>query len=74
MVAFFQESISYGKVLLLIETEEREYVKHTTLQQGISSLLEMIGYQIIDNARIIIVRTWHWFIVERECESIGPPG
>ena len=31
--------ISYKEVDLLIETEERGYIKHTTLQQGISSLV-----------------------------------
>lgn len=39
LVTFFQSSISYEKVDLLIETEARGYIKHTTLQQAISSLV-----------------------------------
>jgi len=39
LVDFFQASISHEEVDLLIETEARGYVKHTTLQQAISSLI-----------------------------------
>lgn len=39
LVDFFRNMISYKEVDLLIQTEERWYVKHTTLQQGISSLV-----------------------------------
>jgi hypothetical protein len=36
---FFQDMISYKEVDLLVQSEERTYIKHTTLQQGISSLM-----------------------------------
>jgi len=39
LVDFFGASISYNEVDLVIQSEERKYMKHTTLQQGISSLL-----------------------------------
>ncbi len=39
LVDFFQAGISYEEVDLLIDTEERGYIKHTTLQQGISSII-----------------------------------
>ncbi len=39
VVFFFQSAISYEEVDILIETEERGYIKHTTLQQGISSII-----------------------------------
>jgi hypothetical protein len=39
LVDFFQDMISYKEVNLLIQSEERSYIKHTTLQQGISSLV-----------------------------------
>jgi len=38
LVEFFRDSISYNEVYLLIESEDRNYSKLTTLQQGISSL------------------------------------
>lgn len=39
IVDFFRDASSYEEVGILIETEERGYVKHTTLQDGISSLV-----------------------------------
>ncbi len=39
LVDFFRDMISYKEVDLLIQSEERGYIKHTTLQQGISSLV-----------------------------------
>jgi len=39
LVDFFRDMISYIEVDLLIQSEERRYIKHTTLQQGISSLV-----------------------------------
>ena len=39
LVDFFRDMISYKEVNLLIQSEERGYIKHTTLQQGISSLV-----------------------------------
>ncbi len=39
LVDFFGDSISYDEVNLVISSAERKYMKHTTLQQGISSLL-----------------------------------
>lgn len=39
LVDFFQAAISYEEVDLLIETKERGYIKHTTLQQAISSMI-----------------------------------
>ena len=38
LVDFFRDMISYQEIDLLIESRERGYIKHTTLQQGISSL------------------------------------
>ena len=39
LVDFFRDMISYQEIDLLIESRERGYIKHTTLQQGISSLV-----------------------------------
>ena len=39
LVDFFSEMVSYKEVELIIQAEERAYMKHTTLQQGISSLV-----------------------------------
>jgi hypothetical protein len=39
LIDFFQDMISYKEVDLLVQSEERTYIKHTTLQQGISSLM-----------------------------------
>jgi len=39
LVELFRDMISYEEVELLIQSEERGYIKHTTLQQGISSLV-----------------------------------
>ncbi len=39
LIDFFRDMISYKEVDLLIQSEERGYIKHTTLQQGISSLV-----------------------------------
>ena len=39
LVNFFRDMVSYEEIDLLIESEERGYVKRTTLQQGISSLI-----------------------------------
>ena len=39
VVEIFQDMISYEEVDLVIQSEEREYAKHTTLQRGISSLV-----------------------------------
>lgn len=39
LIDFFQDMISYKEVDLFIQTAERSYLKHTTLQQGISSLV-----------------------------------
>jgi len=39
LIDFFRDMISYKEVDLLVHSEERTYIKHTTLQQGISSLV-----------------------------------
>lgn len=39
LVDFFRDMISYKEVDLFIQDEQRTYMKHTTLQQGISSLV-----------------------------------
>ena len=39
LVDFFRDMISYKEVDLSIQSEERGYIKHTTLQQGIGSLV-----------------------------------
>jgi hypothetical protein len=38
-VDLFRDKISFKEVDLLIQSKERYYIKHTTLQQGISSLV-----------------------------------
>jgi hypothetical protein len=38
LVSYFGKFISYEEVDLLIETLERKYIRHTTLQKGLSSL------------------------------------
>ncbi len=39
LIEFFSASLSYEEVDVSIETEERKYIKHTSLQRGLSSLL-----------------------------------
>ncbi len=39
LVDFFSSSISYEEVDIVIETQERKYMKRTTLQRGLSSLI-----------------------------------
>ncbi len=39
VVDFFRGAISYDEVDVLIETQERKYMKHTSLQRGLSSLI-----------------------------------
>jgi len=41
LIDFFQDMISYKEVDLLVQNEERSYLKHTTLQQGISFLVDI---------------------------------
>jgi glutaredoxin len=38
LVQYFRNSKSYEEVDVVIETEERTYIKHTTMQKGLSSL------------------------------------
>ena len=51
VVDFFKASISYDEVDLFIETEQRGYLKHTTLQQGINSLIGI--YMVTCNCPIM---------------------
>ena len=39
LIDFFKTLLSYEEVEVLIETEARRYMKHTTLQKGLSSLI-----------------------------------
>jgi hypothetical protein len=39
LIQTFQDSVSYEEVKVLITTKARSYVKHTTLQKGLSSLI-----------------------------------
>jgi len=39
LIDFFKSSIAYEEADVLIETDEREYKKHTSLQAGLSSLI-----------------------------------
>jgi hypothetical protein len=39
VIVFFKDSISYEEVDVVIETEEREYVKHTAIQSGLNPLM-----------------------------------
>lgn len=39
VIDFFRDSISYDEVDVTVETSERSYIKNTSLQQGVSSLL-----------------------------------
>ncbi len=51
LVDFFRDMISYDEVNLKIQCEEREYVKLTTLQQGISSLIGI--YMVTSGCKIM---------------------
>lgn len=39
LIDFFKNSISYEEADVIVESQGRKYMKHTTLQKGISSLL-----------------------------------
>lgn len=39
IVDFFKSSFSYEKAEVIVETKERIYTKHTTVQKGVSSLM-----------------------------------
>lgn len=55
LIAFFGSSVSFEEVDVTIESEMRAYQKHTTLQEGVSSLLSMYmvtsGCPIMDKMR-----------------------
>jgi hypothetical protein len=51
LVDFFRDMISYDEVDLQIQCNERDYFKHTTLQQGISSLIGI--YMVTSGCRIM---------------------
>ena len=71
LVDFFRAAISYEEVDLLIETEERGYIKHTTLQQGISSIIGI--YMVTSGCPVMemlkpMVRTHLPFATVRETQ------
>lgn len=39
VIGYFKDSISYEEIELIIETEERKYIKHTSLQNGLNPLV-----------------------------------
>lgn len=58
VVEFFRDSISYDEADILVETEARGYVKHTALQDGISSIIGIYmvtsGCPIMDKLRPMV--------------------
>jgi len=51
LVDFFRDMISYDKVYLYIQCDERGYFKYTTLQQGISSIVGI--YMVVSGCPIM---------------------
>lgn len=58
VVEFFKDSISHEKADILVETEARGYIKRTTLQDGISSIIGIYmvasGCPIMDKLRPMV--------------------
>lgn len=58
VVEFFRDSISHEKADILVETEARGYVKQTTLQEGVSSIIGIYmvtsGCPIMDKLRPMV--------------------
>ena len=58
LVNFFKDSVSYEEIDVQIETEERKYTRHTTMQKGVSSLLGIFmvtsGCPVMDKLRPMV--------------------
>lgn len=58
VVEFFRDSLSYEQADILVETEARGYVKRTTLQEGISSIVGIYmvtsGCPVMDKLRPMV--------------------
>jgi hypothetical protein len=58
LVEFFREAMSYDEVDVQIETEQRRYTKHTSVQQALSSLLGIYmvtsGCPVMDRLRPMV--------------------
>lgn len=58
LIDFFSDSISYEEVDVLIDTEERKYIKHTPLQKALSSLIGIYmvtsGCQIMEKLKPMV--------------------
>jgi len=58
VVEFFREALSHEQVDVLVETEARGYTKHTTLQEGVSSIIGIYmvtsGCPVMDKLRPMV--------------------
>ena len=58
LVDFFKETMSYDEVDVTIETDQRQYTKHTSVQQALSSLLGIYmvtsGCPVMDRLRPMV--------------------
>ncbi|MCC7263008.1 MAG: hypothetical protein IT369_10845 [Candidatus Latescibacteria bacterium] len=58
LVDFFKETMSYDEVDVHIETDQREYTKHTSVQQALSSVLGIYmvtsGCPVMDQLRPMV--------------------
>lgn len=58
LVDFFNDSISYEEIDVQIETDERRYTRHTTMQKAVSSLLGIYmvtsGCPVMDKLRPMV--------------------
>ena len=58
LVDFFSSSPSYDEIDVQLETDERRYAKHTTVQQGLSSLMGIYmvtsGCPVMDKLRPMV--------------------
>lgn len=58
VIAFFKDSISHQRADVLVETEARGYVKNTTLQEGVSSIVGIYmvtsGCPVMDKLRPMV--------------------
>lgn len=51
LVEFFKDAVSFDRATVSVETDERTYVKETTLQKGLSSIIGM--YMVTSNCPVM---------------------
>jgi hypothetical protein len=51
LVEFFKDALSFDKATILVEADERSYVKKTSLQKGLSSIIGM--YMVTSNCPVM---------------------